>query len=120
MEVGIDIVEIDRFKKMPNIESFLNKYFSKEEIAYIQKKGGSAQTMAGIFSAKEALLKALEIGIGAGIKLCELSVLHKESGKPYFEVTPQLNYYLNQKNCSSVSVSISHDGNYAIANCLIY
>lgn len=120
MEVGVDIVEVKRFADMQNQTGFLKKYFAQSEIDYIIKKGNRTQTIAGLYAAKEAVLKALGIGIGAGIRLNELCVLHDSAGKPFVEVNAQLNYYLNLKNCNSVAISISHDGGYAVAFCTIF
>lgn len=119
MQTGVDIAKVDRFNDLLNNDSFKNKYFSKQEIEYINKKN-KAETMAGIFCAKEAFLKALGIGIGAGLDLKNIIVLHNSEGMPYFEIGAELNYYLNKKGYGSASVSISHDGDYAVAFCLIF
>ena len=119
METGIDIVKIDRLKKYQNNERFLTKYFSQSEIEYINSKGQLVETLAGIYAAKEAFLKSIGIGIGGGISLSEISIIHDKNGKPSLEVTPQIQYYLQKYNCGQVSISISHDGDYAIAICVI-
>lgn len=120
MEVGIDIVQISRIEKMQNQVGFLKKYFSQLEIDYIHTKQNKIQTIAGLFACKEAFLKAVGIGIGGGIKLNEISILHDKTGKPYIDITAQINYYLMQKKCNNITVSISHDGDYAVAFCTIY
>ena len=52
--LGLDLCEISRMEKLLNDDRFLRKYFNEEEISYIQAKGKSgAQTMAGIYAAKE-------------------------------------------------------------------
>lgn len=119
MEVGVDIVKVDRFEKLLENDSFKNKYFNKQEIEYISNKN-NAQTMAGIYASKEALLKALGMGIGAGLNLKDIIVLHNANGKPYFDINATLNYYLNKNGASSVSLSISHDGEYVVAFCTIF
>lgn len=119
MECGVDIAKVERFKKHIEDESFLNKYYSKEEQEYISKKQNKAETLAGIFCAKEALLKALGIGIGGGLDLKDISILHNNFGKPVVDVTAKVFYYLQQKNCNDISISISHDGEYSIAFCVI-
>lgn len=119
MQCGVDIVKIDRFEKSAKDENFLKKYFSNEEQKYIEQKQNPKQTIAGIFCAKEAVLKAFGIGIGAGLNLSEISILHDSLGMPYVDVTAKIFYYLNQKNCNEISVSISHDGDYAVAFCVI-
>ena len=42
-----------------------------------------AETAAANFAAKEAFLKAVGTGLG-GFVLCDLAVLRRESGAPYF------------------------------------
>lgn len=119
MECGVDIVKIERFKKHIENKSFLNKYYSKEEQEYVSKKQNKTETLAGIFCAKESLLKALGIGIGAGLDLKDISVLHNKENKPVIDMTAKVFFYLQQKNCSEISVSISHDDEYAVAFCVI-
>ena len=118
MKCGVDIVKIERFEKHIDDNSFLNKYYSKQEQEYISNKQNKAETLAGIFCAKEAFLKALGIGIGAGLDLKDISIVHKNN-RPEIDMTAKVFYYLEQKNCNQISVSISHDGEYAIAFCVI-
>ena len=119
MQTGIDIVKIDRLAKYQDDEKFLNKYFSKTEVEYIKSKQNGLQTLAGLYACKEAVLKALGIGIGAGIDLKEISINHNKNGMPYVEIDAKLQYYLNLLNCKDISISISHDGDYAIAICVV-
>lgn len=102
--IGCDIVKIDRFEKLMTNKVFLDKYFSLDEQKYILSKQNKAQTMAGIFACKEAVLKALKIGIGGGILLKDVQVLHDSLGAPKVKL-----------NGHNVQVSISHDGEYAFA-----
>ena len=119
MEVGTDIVKISRIKSIKKQDDFLSKNFAETEIEYINKKSDKTQTIAGLFACKEAVLKALGIGIGGGVRLNEICILHEQNGRPFVQITPQLNYFLNLKNCNTISVSISHDGDYAVAFCII-
>lgn len=118
MTNGVDIVSVKRFEKYQFSEAFLNKYFCPQEVEYIKSKQNALQTIAGIYACKEAVLKALKIGIGGGVRLCEVCVLHDGSNSPFVDITPQINYYLSALNCTDISVSISHDGDYAIAFCV--
>ena len=62
--VGLDVCEISRMEKLAEDERFLNRFFTPEERAYLAERGRNrAQTLAGLFAAKEALLKALGTGI---------------------------------------------------------
>ena len=118
MECGIDIVEIKGFEKLLETESFLNKYFTAQEIEYINSKTNKAQTVAGLYACKEAVLKAFGIGIGGGIDLKEINILH-QNGRPKVEITAKIDYHLAELACNQLSVSISHDGEYATAICVI-
>ena len=120
MEVGVDIVQVSRIEKMQNQNGFLNKYFAKSEIEHINKKNNKFQTIAGLYACKEAVLKAMGIGIGGGVRLSDICICHDQKGKPFIEVSAQINYYLNLKNCNSIAVSISHDGDFAVAFCTIF
>lgn len=116
--IGCDVVQISRFDKFVNNENFLKKYFTKNEIEYINSKHNPVQTLAGLYACKEAILKALKIGIG-GIRLSCLEILHNDNGAPVLSYTPELNYWLSKYNCSKIDVSISHDGEYSFAVCQI-
>ena len=60
--VGIDLVKIDRFKKIPfnENESFYKKNFSKEEIEYCLKFEEPYKHFAGKFAIKEAVKKSID------------------------------------------------------------
>ena len=97
--IGLDVCEIARMEKRLEDERFLRRYFTEGEAAWVRSRGKSgAQTLAGLFAAKEALFKA------TGWKDClSCSILNDGYGKPYIKDHPEL------------SVSISHDGGMAIA-----
>lgn len=116
MNVGIDIVQISQVKRIKNLERFLEKYFSYDEISYICKKAKKEQTIAGIFAGKEAFLKALEIGIGV-IPLKEVVIAHKENNSPYLLMNKTITSTLAKYGYTGADISISHGGNYSIAIC---
>ncbi len=100
--IGTDIVKISRIEKSVKSDHFLKRVFTQKEREYAKK----AESLAGIFACKEAYLKAL--GTGIDRPLNEIEILHTEKGKPYVN---------GVDNCD---VSISHDGEYAIAAAIIW
>lgn len=83
--IGIDLCEIARMQLLLDERHSLRRMFTVEEEAYIRSKGASAaQTMAGMFAAKEAVLKAL--GTGLTIPLTDIVVGHTELGQPIAEL----------------------------------
>ena len=111
--IGIDLCEIARMEKLLENGWFLSRFFSPEEQAYIAGKGRSAaQTMAGIFAAKEALAKAL--GSGLDFDLREAEVAHDEAGRPFYRFSGKL----MERARGAFHLSISHDAGVSGAVCI--
>ena len=70
--VGLDLCEISRMEKLAEDERFLNRFFTPEERAYLAERGRNrAQTLAGLFAAKEALLQGAGTGIAFELREIE-------------------------------------------------
>ena len=120
--IGVDIVKAERilgvFEKDSN-----NKVFTQREVEYINQKSTmignkvtqKASTIAGIYAAKEAFLKAFGLGLGEGINLFEIEIDHKQSGQPFIVINHKIKSYLELSQVKTINVSISHDGEYAVA-----
>lgn len=110
LRTGIDLVHIAKMKKMLQNEAALKRVFHSSELETTNKKSNTAEHLAGIFAAKEALFKA----IGTTPQWLDVEVIHEISGKP------KLNYSsdLTQK-IQEADVSISHDEDYAIASVVL-
>lgn len=102
---GVDIIKIDRVRSTMDRKSFLEKIFTPYEREYIRSKGNAAQTAAGLFCAKEAVLKSLGKGIGS-IDWHDIEITHEKSGAPRVHVEGW--------DCA-FHISISHDEDTAIA-----
>lgn len=113
--VGLDLCAIDRMESLPHRDRFLARYYTEEEIAYITGRGkAAAQSMAGIFAAKEAFVKAL--GVGLSISMKEIAVTHTQTGQPRYALTGDAAALA--AGCS-MSLSITHEENMAAAVCII-
>lgn len=108
---GVDIVAIHRMEKAMERASFRERFFAPEECCYFAEKGNAPQTVAGHFAAKEAFSKALGSGI-SGFELREVVILHDEQGAPALHLTGKA---AALSAGWQFSLSISHDGDYAIA-----
>ena len=112
--IGFDLCEISRMEKQTENEHFLNRLFTEKEIDYIlSKKKNKAQTMAGIFAAKEALSKAL--GTGIAFELKDVEVQHSETGQPFYVLTGEP---AKLSGNDRFLLSISHDGGIVGAVCI--
>lgn len=72
--LGIDIIETARIKKAAENPKFLQKAFTEREREYFVEKGGSAETLAGMWCVKEAVAKAL--GTGVIFPLTDIETVH--------------------------------------------
>ena len=107
---GIDLVKIDRFKNLITNKTFLINNFNNNEIEYINKHN-SLSTIAGLYASKEAMLKALKKGIN-NYSLKDIEIIHDSNNCPSIILHNELERDFNINN---ISLSISHDGDYAIA-----
>lgn len=101
--IGIDIQKIDEL--VPHEDAFdfrssaeYSNIFSDREISYACAKQRPRETLAGLFAAKEAIVKA--DGGKAGVRLCEIEILPGLGGEPTH---------------AGFELSVSHSGDYAIA-----
>ncbi len=113
--VGIDILNVNRMEKIKNKEKFMKNIFNEKEIEYIQKKNNNNQTIAGLYCAKEAFLKAIKKGIDT-YSLKDIEISHNNDGAPFIILHNELEKEYKNIN---ISLSISHDGDYATAIILI-
>jgi len=122
--IGIDIVEINRFKKTlkNNKKLALKRFFTKKEILICSKKNLNTNCFAKRFAAKEAFAKALGTGFRKNINFKDIEIKNDIYGKPYFNISIKLKNkmikILGTKKFK-VFLSISDEKNYAIANVLI-
>lgn len=113
--LGMDVCQITRMEPLLKDGRFLARYFSQEEQQYIQDKGAMGPaSMAGIFAAKEALVKALGTGF-TDTRLCDIVVLHDKFGAPYFDLRGEFALHVSQRSITNLHLTITHDGGVAAA-----
>ena len=117
--IGNDIIEIERIEKAILKEGFKNKVYTERELENIEKRGNRTETYAGIFSAKEAISKAIGTGV-RGFSLTDLEILNDDLGKPYVVVSEKLDKIIkSKKEDYQIEISISHSKKYATAMAII-
>lgn len=118
ISVGTDIIEIERFINLKNVDKFLEKNFSKNERDYISTKKNKFETMAGIFACKEAVMKAFKKGIFT-FSLTKVEILRDENNVPFVFINEEISKLLKEFNATEICVSISHSKNYATSVCVV-
>ena len=113
--LGVDLIGVARVEGMLANSGFLARFYTADEQAYVRGRGASgAQSAAGIFAAKEAMLKALGTGI-APVGLLEVSVTHAATGAPLAELGPNAAARLREIGGSRMLLSITHAEGMAVA-----
>ena len=118
LETGIDLIEISRIVRSIKNENFVRRVFSQQEQELFAKRGGSTQTIAANFAAKEAFAKAMGTGF-RGFALNEVSLLRDEQGKPYYSFSGAALQAVKQNNLT-FTVSVTHTKEYAAAVAVCY
>ncbi len=115
MEIGVDIVEIQRIKKLcRSRKRFLSRFFAEDELSYIDDKKLFYSHLAGRFAAKEAVAKALGTGFRY-FKWHDIKILNDNYGKPYVKLSGKADEILKSKGFNKVLITISHSRDYAVA-----
>ena len=122
--IGTDIVNIVRMEKSLKRygSKFKNNIFSKNEIAYCEKKKNSGAFYAKRFAAKEALSKALGTGIRKDIKFKNIEIHNDSYGKPSIRLKGTVDDYLKKKikrKKYNIHLSLSDDKPWAQATEII-
>ncbi|MBC7329266.1 holo-ACP synthase [bacterium] len=108
MEIGIDIIEIDRIRNSLRNPRFSERILTEKERYYCKRE----EQIAGRFSAKEAIMKAL----GKRVPWKDIEILNEEDGHPV------VNLYGKAKEIAGgrqIVISISHSRTHAVAVALL-
>ena len=110
MNIGTDIIQISRIEASLEKfgDKFKMKFLNSEEIMLAKK----VESLAGFWAAKEAISKALGCGIGSQLSFHDIILSKDSRGAPVFRLTDAAQK-IHQIKTSSLS--ISHDGGFAIA-----
>ena len=118
--VGTDIVAIERLGEFyrRHGQRALERLLAPEERAEFARLGEAPKEagrfLAKRFAAKEALGKALGIGLSAPATLSNSAIIHDTCGQPAFAYAPPLADWLAQRRLRA-HLSISDERAYAIA-----
>ncbi|MDD5156804.1 holo-ACP synthase [Sulfurimonas sp.] len=108
--IGIDLVKTSRINRSLERfgQKFLQKFLSSDEITLIKNH----KTVSGFWAAKEACSKALGVGIGSECGFYDIKIYKTEKGAPKISLSQRV---VENFKIKDISLSITHDGEYAIA-----
>ena len=117
MGLGVDLCSIIRMRNAVRSDYFVRRIFRSEEIAYADGKGGELARAAGFasaFAAREAFSKASGISMYKVAFSQAFCLERTRSGGPRLAVPRDLDADFAEGRKRAL-VSLSHDGDYAVA-----
>ena len=114
--IGTDILDIQRIENIyqHHGETFARRILTTDEWHLFQNMP-SARFLAKRFAAKEAFAKAVRTGLISPVSLQNISILHDDSGAPYFSVNAVLQTWLQKRHIEHLHLSISDEKNLVVA-----
>jgi holo-[acyl-carrier protein] synthase len=106
--IGVDLVDVPRFvRSIDRTPGLVERLFA------VGERGRSPRSLAARFAAKEALIKAL--GDSSGFRWHDMEVVTDGDGKPSFRLAGQVAEAARARGVGRIHLSLSHDGDSALA-----
>ena len=106
--IGLDVVDLDRFRKtLERTPTFGRRVFTAGEVEYAEKRRDPTERYAVRFAAKEAVLKAMGVGLWS-CPLNEIEVVRAESGQPSIVLHGEAAALATSKGIESWLLTMTH------------
>jgi len=113
--IGIDLVDIDRFRaSLERTPSMRTRLFTAVELEYVAPKADPIPSLAARFAAREAVMKALGVGLGA-FGFHDVWVERAASGVPSLMVTAAAADLASAAGVTTWHLSLTHSDHVAAA-----
>ena len=98
--IGVDLVDVGRLAGILGRSArFADQVFTTGERRHRTGRGNPAKHLAACFAAKEAFLKAVGIGLWAGVPLKQVEVVHESTRRPRLRLGPLARKALRRRGC---------------------
>ena len=116
MKVGVDAIEIARIRRaLERYPGFRERCFTEAERAYCDSRANPAQSYAGRFAGKEAVGKALGIGVRFTWKEIEIA----GRPKPGVRLSGRTGAWADRIGAGAIDLSMTHSRELAAAICVV-
>ena len=115
--VGVDIITISRMKDVLETsgKSFIKKVYTPWERERMESHPDRVAYAAMLFAAKEAVFKTFGISWSFGVQMNEVEVRDGQYGEPLVVLSGRFAEVAAERGVKVVHLSLSYDGDYAIA-----
>jgi holo-[acyl-carrier protein] synthase len=112
-ELGIDIIKVERIAAALRRfgDRFPRRVLTDSEQRYVRNR---PQNFAGRWAAKEAVSKVLGLGV-RGVGWRDIEIVRLPTGQPSVTLHGRAHSRAEQLGMGRIAVSISHEGDYAVA-----
>lgn len=119
--LGIDQIEIGRVAQTLERygERFGRRVYTEQEWRYCLSRPHPAQSLAGRFAAKEAVMKALGLGWPGGIAYRDIEITREFTGKPGIRLSHRAARRASQLGVTHSTVSMTHDRTHSSATVIL-
>ncbi len=116
MKVGVDLIEIARIERaLERYPGFRERCFTEAERAYCDSRPKPAESYAGRFAGKEAVGKAL--GVGVRFTWKEIEIVGRP--KPAVQLSGRTRGAWERLGSGEIDLSMTHSRELAAAICIL-
>jgi holo-[acyl-carrier protein] synthase len=107
LRVGVDLIEIDRVRRaLARYPRFRERCFTEAERAYCDGRPNPAESYAGRFAGKEAVGKALGIGVARAFAWKDIEIVGRP--KPTVRLSGRVGAWAERVDAGAIDLSMSH------------
>jgi holo-[acyl-carrier protein] synthase len=114
---GIDLAEVDRIRAAIERHGrrFIDRIYTENEIAYVERKANRFERYAARFAAKEAGMKAIGTGWRRGVRWKDFEVANLPSGRPVLHFHGVAAEFARKLGVRNVALSLTHTAQQGMA-----
>jgi len=112
---GVDIVEIERFMRMDNLDGIAKKILHSNELAEFRKNKNKYLFLSKKFAFKEAFVKAIGTGLREPFFLNNIEIVRDKLGKPMVVTHDEAKKEFKNLGITKAHVSLSDTEQYVVA-----
>ena len=113
--VGVDVIDVERFRaSLTRTPTMRERIFTLAELEHVATKYDPVLSLAARFAAREAVMKAMGLGLGA-FGFHDASVRIDDAGAPHLIISGQAAALATDRGIDTWHLSLAHDGGMATA-----
>jgi holo-[acyl-carrier protein] synthase len=118
LRVGVDLIEIERIRRaLERYPGFRERCFTEAEQAYCESRRNPAESYAGRFAGKEAVGKALGLGVARAFAWKDIEIVGRP--KPGVRLSGRVLAWAERVQAGPIDLSMTHSRELAAAICVV-